>query len=113
MVGNKSDNRDNQLSNNPIKQQIKQQTWTWKSFVSFVLTILAIVVILCGTCFLNVAIAEELRIKANVFLIFIWLFFPFILFRKIGTKINSVGMKSAAYVWLVLAIVITVIMLGL
>lgn len=109
MVGNKSDNRDNQLSNNPIKQQ----TWTWKSFVSFVLTILAIVVILCGTCFLNVAIAEELRIEANVFLIFIWLFFPFILFRKIGTKINSVGMKSAAYVWLVLAIVITVIMLGL
>ena len=65
-----------------------------KNIISFIFTVVAIGIIMFGTCFLNMSIVDHNEYLI-VPLIIIWPLFPLILFAWIAYKTKNAGIKWA------------------
>ena len=82
-----------------------------KNIVSFILTIIAIGVVLFGTCIMNLAIVDH-REFLTVPLIIAWPLFPVVLFGWIAHKTKNAGMKWAVIILAVGALFVVATMMG-
>lgn len=82
-----------------------------KNILSFILTIIAIGVVLYGTCIMNLAIVDH-RKYLTVPLIIAWPLFPVVLFGWIAHKTKNAGMKWAVIILAVVALFVAATMMG-
>ena len=82
-----------------------------KNILSFILTIIAIGVVLFGTCIMNLAIVDH-REFLTVPLIIAWPLFPVVLFGWIAHKTKNAGMKWAVIILAVGALFVAATMMG-
>ena len=82
-----------------------------KNILSFILTIIAIGVVLFGTCIMNLAIVDH-REYLTLPLIIAWPLFPVVLFGWIAHKTKNAGMKWAVIFLAVGALLVAAMSMG-
>ncbi len=84
-----------------------------KNILSFILTIIAIGVVMFGTCIMNIAIVEGMRSDALTGVLMVaWPLFPVVLFGWIAHKTKNAGMKWAVIFLAVGALFVAATMMG-
>ena len=82
-----------------------------KNILSFILTIIAIGLILCGTCIMNIAIVYGTSLKGLATpLMIVWPLFPLVLFGWIAHKTKNAGMEWAVIIWAIGALLFVAMM---
>lgn len=78
----------------------------------FILTVIAIGLILCGTCIMNIAIVYGMSLGEclTILLMIVWLLFPLVLFGWIAHKTKNAGMKWAVIIWAIGALLFVAVM---
>jgi ABC-type multidrug transport system permease subunit len=82
-----------------------------KNILSFILTVIAIGVVLFGTCIMNLAIVDH-REYLTIPLIIAWPLFPIVLFGWIAHKTKNTGMKWAVIILVVGALFVIAGLVG-
>lgn len=82
-----------------------------KNILSFILTIIAIGVVLFGTCIMNLAIVDH-REYLTLPLIIAWPLFPVVLFGWIAHKTKNAGMKWAVIFLAIGALLVAAMSMG-
>ena len=77
----------------------------------FILTVIAIGLILCGTCIMNIAIVHGMSLKGlTTPLMIVWPLFPVVLFGWIAHKTKNAGMEWAVIIWAIGALLFVAMM---
>ena len=95
------------------KQRNGEETAVASNVVSFILTIFAICAVLYGTCMVNLAIVEGMKLRALTGILMVaWPLFPVVLFGWIAHKTKNAGMKWAVIFLAVGALAVAAMMMG-
>ena len=95
------------------KQRRGEKPSLGKNILSFILTIIAIGVVLFGTCIMNLAIVEGMRSDALTGVLMVaWPLFPVVLFGWIAHKTKNAGMKWAVIFLAVGALLVAAMSMG-
>ena len=95
------------------KQRRGEKPSLGKNILSFILTIIAIGVVLFGTCIMNLAIVDGMRSQALTGVLMVaWPLFPVVLFGWIAHKTKNAGMKWAVIFLAVGALLVAAMSMG-